>query len=313
MAAQAEPDPDFPTLPFPNPEVPGAMDQVLAEAEKNDCDLVLAHDPDADRLGAAVRRAKGDYVVLNGNEIGALLASHVLAHTRAKAPLVVSTVVSSRLVQRIAEARGARYADALTGFKWIANEAMRIERAEKRQLVLGCEEALGYTVGSVVRDKDGIGAGLTLAEMAVALKLRGETLLDELARLRERHGHFVSRQRSVTLEGSAGAKEIDEAMRRLRRKPLWRIGAEHVAAIWDLADGSYRRSDGSHETRDRLRGNVFVYDLDDGGRIAVRPSGTEPKLKLYLEVVETKGGSRTAAERLDVAEADLLRVAGLDG
>lgn len=274
---QAEPDGDFPTVSFPNPEEPGALDCVLAVAAENDCPLVLVNDPDADRLGAAVRDRDGRYVVLNGNEIGVLLAHYVLSRTTETKPLVVSTIVSSRMVSKMCAELGVRYQDTLTGFKWIANEAMRIEREEGCRFVFGYEEALGYTVGTVVRDKDGIGAGLVLAEMAAGLADDGETLLGELKRLRERFGFFASRQKAIALTGADGAKMIDAAMRRLR----------------------------DHLTSARVDNGVLVDDLDDGGRIAVRPSGTEPKLKLYLEVVDRL----RAEEKLDAIEDDLLKIA----
>jgi phosphomannomutase len=286
---QAEPDPDFPTVSFPNPEEPGALDLLLETARENDCHLALAHDPDADRLGAAVRSRPGDYVVLNGNEIGVLLAHHVLSHTKAPKPLVVSSVVSSRMLSKMASALGVRYQDTLTGFKWIANEAMRIESEEGRQFVFGYEEALGYTVSTLVRDKDGIGAGLVLAEMAAGLHTVGKTLLDALEGLRRRYGLFASRQRSVTLEGASGSQKIAEAMERLRRNRPRAVELDS--------------------------GNVLVEDLADGGRVAVRPSGTEPKIKFYLEVVEPYGdpdqARERAARRLEALQEELLTASGL--
>ena len=298
VADQAKPDPSFPTVAFPNPEEPGALDRLLAVAKTNDCDLALAHDPDADRLGAAVRRGPGDFVVLNGNELGVLLAHHVLSHTRETKPLVVSTLVSSRMLSKMASSLGVRYLDTLTGFKWIANEAMRVEAEEGVRFVFGYEEALGYTVGTVVRDKDGIGAGLALAEMAAELRAQGLTLLDALAGLRRQHGYFASQQRNLTLEGVEGARRIEEAMERLRREPRTRLGDETVRSFHDRRDGS-----------------VLLYDLEDGGRVAVRPSGTEPKIKFYLEVVEPydtpEKAEERAGRRLLALENALLAASGL--
>jgi phosphomannomutase len=295
---QAQPDPAFPTVSFPNPEEPGALDRLLAVAKTNDCDIALAHDPDADRLGAAVRRGPGDFAVMNGNELGVVLAHHLLSHCREKKPLVVSTLVSSRMLAKMAAALGVRYLDTLTGFKWIANEAMRVEAEEGVRFVFGYEEALGYSVGTVVRDKDGIGAGLALAEMAGELRAQGRTLLDALAELRRRYGYFASRQRSLTLEGAEGRRRIEGAMERLRKESRARIGAERVRSFRDLRDG-----------------NVLVYDLEDGGRVAVRPSGTEPKIKLYLEVVEPYDAPERAHERasrrLAALEEYLLAASGL--
>jgi phosphomannomutase len=303
---QGEPHPDFPTTPFPNPEEAGTLDRVLEVARESGSELVLVNDPDADRLGAAVRSASGDYVVLNGNEIGVLLGSHVLAHTRETRPLVVSTVVSSRMLSRMAASEGVRYQDTLTGFKWIANEAMRIEAEEGVDFVFGYEEALGYTVGRVVRDKDGIGAGLVLAEMAAHLRTKGKTLLDALSELRRRHGFFASRQKNLTLAGSEGARRIEEAMTRLRKRRPSTLAGERIARIQDL-----------REVSEPAPSDVLLYDLDDGGRVAVRPSGTEPKIKFYLEVVEPydepEAAEARAARRLGAIEAAILEAAGLAG
>ena len=284
---QAEPDGDFPTVSFPNPEEPGALDLVLALAGEHDCPLVLVNDPDADRLGAAVRDRDGRYVALSGNEIGTLLAHYILSRTKEEKPLVVSTIVSSRMVQKMCSELGVRYEDTLTGFKWITNEAMRIEAEEGCRFVFGFEEALGYAIGADVRDKDGISAGLLLAEMAAGLAAGGQTLLDELARLRERYGFYVNRQTSFTLTGTEGAAKIREAMRLL---------------LEDERDHS-----ASEQVERHVREDVLIYDLEDGGRIAVRPSSTEPKLKFYLEVV-----GNDAESRLDAIEEDILRAAGLD-
>ncbi len=298
VADQAQPDPSFPTVSFPNPEEPGALDRLLEVAKANECDVALAHDPDADRLGAAVRRGPSDFIVLNGNELGVLLAHHVLSRTPETRPLVVSTLVSSRMLSTMARARGARYLDTLTGFKWIANEAMRVEREEGVRFVFGYEEALGYTVGTVVRDKDGIGAGLALAEMASERRARGETLLDALSELRRRHGYFASRQRSFTLDGVEGERRIEEAMERLRSEPRTRFGTEPVRSFHDRRDG-----------------NLLLYDLEDGGRVAIRPSGTEPKIKFYLEVVEPYDDPALAQDRastrLAALETELLSASGL--
>ena len=287
VSQQAEPDGDFPTVSFPNPEEPGALDLVLALADAKDCSLVLVNDPDADRLGAAVRARDGRFVTLSGNDIGTLLAFYILSHTPEPKPLVVSTLVSTRMVQKMCSVLGVRYADTLTGFKWIANEAMRIETEEGCRFVFGFEEALGYAIGSEVRDKDGISAALVLAEMVAGLAAEGRTLLDELERLRERFGRYVNRQTSFTLTGAEGAVKIREAIERL-----------HANERTSLASLRFER---------HVRDGVLIYDLEDGGRVAVRPSGTEPKLKFYLEAV---GSDATA--RLDAVEADILRAAGLE-
>ncbi len=288
VASQAVPDPEFPTVSFPNPEEPGALDLVLAHAKANDCSLILVNDPDADRLGVAARGADGDFTVLNGNEIGVLLAHHVLTTTRVKKPLVLASVVSSRMLSVMAAALGARYEDTLTGFKWIANEAMRLEFEEGCHFVFGYEEALGYTIGTVVRDKDGLSAALVMAELASTLESRGETIQDQLRYLSERFGVFTTRSKSVTLDGPSGAARIDAAMAALRSQSVTSIGGEAVETFADLA------------LEERMSSNVLLYDLRGGGRVAVRPSGTEPKIKFYLEVVGPDARSRLQAMEDDI-------------
>ncbi len=302
VQAQATPDGDFPTVAFPNPEEPGALDLVLALAREQGCDLVLAHDPDADRLGVAVRDDAGEYRVLTGNEIGVLLGYHVLRHTSGPERLVVSTLVSSRQLIEMATAMGANATETLTGFKWIANEALRLE-GEGRRFVFGYEEALGYCCGTVVRDKDGIGAGLVLTEMAAEYRARGKTLLDALAEIRTRFGVFVSESKSVTLTNAPD--RIEGAMARLRASTSTAFGDAVITEREDLMQAADLRR----------RGNVLRFELADGGRVAVRPSGTEPKIKFYLETRETGDvddalvrGRRKLARLLAAVRAE----AGLD-
>ncbi|MBK8010045.1 MAG: phospho-sugar mutase [Deltaproteobacteria bacterium] len=322
VAEQEAPNGDFPTLPFPNPEEPGAMDKVLALARAEKCDLALVHDPDADRLGAAAFDAAiDDYRVLTGNEIGVLLADHLFRNDLGGERLVVSTIVSSRLLERMAAAHEVRYAETLTGFKWIADEAQRLQALHPVRFVLGYEEALGYSVGPIVHDKDGISAGLVLAEMAADEKRSalGSTLFDALRRIRRRFGYYVGRQRSVTLAGVDGRRAMDVAMDRLRAVSPVLFGADAgVISTWDVATGTRIGADGQRTEVKRLPADVLVFDLQDGGRVAVRPSGTEPKLKFYFEVVEIwpkgedpKDTEARGAARLDRLEASMLHAAGL--
>ena len=287
---QSQPDGDFPTVSFPNPEEPGALDRVVALADEHRCDLVLAHDPDADRLGAAVR-VDDRYEVLTGNEIGVLLGHHILEHTSGADRLVVTTLVSSRQLSHMAAARDVAAAETLTGFKWIANEALRLE-AEGRRFVFGYEEALGYCCGTVVRDKDGIGAGLVLAEMAADYRRRGLTLIDALTEIRERFGTFVAESHSVTL-----AKEPDRivaAMARLRAFSGSSFGDTVIERREDLAEA----------TDVRRQSDVLLFEMAEGGRVAVRPSGTEPKIKFYLEV----GQDGEVAAAVEKGRAKLRRL-----
>ncbi|MEV5435680.1 phospho-sugar mutase [Streptomyces sp. NPDC052682] len=260
VAEQAEPDPDFPTVAFPNPEEPGAMDLAFAQARETGPDLVIANDPDADRCAVAVRDGD-DWRMLRGDEVGALLAAHLVR--RGATGTFAESIVSSSLLGRIAGKAGLRHTETLTGFKWIA-------RAEG--LRYGYEEALGYCVDpDGVRDKDGITAALLITELASVLKEEGRTLLDLLDDLAVEHGLHATDQLSVRVQDLS---LIAAAMRRLREQPPTRLGGLTVTRSEDLTQGT-----DTLPPTDGLR-----YTLD-GARVIVRPSGTEPKLKCYLEVV----------------------------
>ena len=296
--SQADPDGAFRTVSFPNPEEPGAMDRVLALAAEAGAELVLANDPDADRLAAAVPDPSGrGYRMLSGNEIGALLADDAIEHaaTGGRRKLVVTTVVSSSLLSRMARDRDVAYRETLTGFKWIADEAIRAEK-DGFAFVFGYEEALGFTVGPLVRDKDGIGAALRLAELARFLKTGGMTLLDRLDDLLVAHGLSHQVQWSVVLPGAEGRARIDAAMAQLRSSPLGRIGTSPVVRVLD-AEAGEERLRGERRPSGLPRADVLSFQAEDGARLTVRPSGTEPKIKFYLELVGE------ARERKDVAPA----------
>ncbi|MET9056479.1 phospho-sugar mutase [Streptomyces antibioticus] len=261
VAEQAEPDPEFPTVSFPNPEEPGAMDLAFAKAAETDPDLVIANDPDADRCAVAVKGRDGAWRMLRGDEVGSLLAAHLVA--RGARGTFAESIVSSSLLGRIAEKAGLPYEETLTGFKWIA----RVEG-----LRYGYEEALGYCVDPEgVRDKDGITAALLITELASELKERGRTLLDLLDDLSVEHGLHATDQLSVRVQDLT---VIARAMERLRTNPPASLGGLAVTRAEDLTRGTE-----TLPPTDGLR-----YTLD-GARVIVRPSGTEPKLKCYLEAV----------------------------
>ncbi len=311
---QAEPDGRFPTVAFPNPEEAGAMDMVLALAKAKDAELVLANDPDADRLAVAVRDASGEYVQLTGNEVGCLLGHYLLDQGPAgDRRLVVNTIVSSPMLGAIARAHGARWEQTLTGFKWIANRA-RERAAEGARFVLGYEEALGYTVGSLVRDKDGIGTAVVVADLAAWCKSREKSLLDELEESWRRYGMYLSRQVSKVLPGSEGAEQIRAIMSRVREAPPAKIGDCAVTAVLDLERGERRSASGEVAPSGYPKGDVIALELEGDHRVMLRPSGTEPKIKFYFDVrVElTRGESVDAARARGEALIEQL-VAGLGG
>ena len=283
---QFEPDPDFPTVRFPNPEEAGAMDLAIALAQRTGANLVLANDPDADRLAVAVPDPRGGHRLLSGNEIGLLLTEYLLAHDPQKGDrLVLSTIVSTPGARAIVERHGARYDEVLTGFKWIANRAMEIEAKTGARFVLGFEEALGYSVGTTCRDKDGIGAAVIFAELAAHAAARGRTVLDELEAIWRTYGLYLSRQHSVTLEGGEGKARIDAIMDGLRQAPPAAIDGKQVVLSRDYRDGVERDAK-TGETRELTlpSSNVLSFFLEDGTRIIARPSGTEPKIKYYVDV-----------------------------
>lgn len=293
VAEQAEPDPDFPTVAFPNPEEPGAMDLAFAKARETGPDLIIANDPDADRCAVAVK-AGADWRMLRGDEVGALLAEHLVR--RGARGTFAESIVSSSLLGRIAGKAGLPYEETLTGFKWIA----RVEG-----LRYGYEEALGYCVDpDGVRDKDGITAALLITELASELKEEGRTLLDLLDDIAVEYGLHATDQLSVRVEDLS---VIANAMRRLREQPPTELAGLAITKSEDLTKGTDQLP-----PTDGLR-----YTLD-GARVIVRPSGTEPKLKCYLEVVVPVGthddlpaAHAKATELLTAIKRDLSAAAGI--
>ncbi len=306
---QAEPDGAFPTVAFPNPEEKGALDLAIALAKREDAPLILANDPDVDRLALAVRGPGGAYVQLTGNQVGALLGHYVLTEGAGGGErLVLASLVSSPLLGVIAAALGVRYEETLTGFKWIANRAIEIERETGARFVFGFEEALGYTVGTVVRDKDGISAAVIAAELTAGLRAQGKTLLDQLETLARRYGLFVSGQRSLTMPGADGLAAIGAIMKRLREAPPARIGAWEVLAVGDYEAGRRVARDGTVTPIKLPPSNVLAFHLEGGSRVMARPSGTEPKIKFYFDLREpiAEGEAVAAAEvRAERKMADL--------
>ena len=302
VAAQAEPDPDFPTVTFPNPEEPGALDLALADARRLGADLVLASDPDGDRLAVAVPDPAAGWRMLTGDQVGALLGASLIRaslldrtadQAAPQARLVASTVVSSTLLSKIAAAAGVRYAETLTGFKWIARAADGIPGA---RFVFGYEEALGYEVGDVVRDKDGIGAALAMLRLAGEAKSEGRSVLGVYDDLERAHGVHLTSQ--LTLRTADQARVMSE----LRSSPPAGFGDEPVSGLTDLAGSATADAPGVAVPR----ADVLIFRLP-GAQVVLRPSGTEPKIKCYVEIVEPLAGRSLGAAR----EAAAKRLAPL--
>lgn len=304
VAEQAQPDPDFPTVAFPNPEEPGALDLALAAAAESGADIVLANDPDADRAAvAALDPDTGAWRMLRGDEVGALLGAHVVARLTAstgdepQAGVFANSIVSSRLLSRIAATAGYAHEETLTGFKWISRVP---------GLIYGYEEALGYCVApELVRDKDGISAAVLIAEFAAAAKAEGRTIFDTLDDLYLVHGLHASDQLSIRV---ADLGLLDAMMNRLRVNPPEAFGGSAVEVFTDLAEGS----DALPPT------DGLQYLTRDLTRVIIRPSGTEPKLKCYLEVIqavesaaELPAARQAARTSLDEVLGDVREALGL--
>jgi phosphomannomutase len=317
VAAQAEPDPDFPTVAFPNPEEPGALDLALADARRLGAELVVASDPDGDRLAVAVPEAADggarspaacDWRVLTGDQVGALLGASLLERTAAQAApgarLVASTIVSSTLLAKIAAAAGVRYAETLTGFKWIARAA---DGRPGTRFIFGYEEALGYEVGDVVRDKDGIGAALAMLWLATSAKATGRSVVEVYDALETAYGVHLTSQ--LTLRTAEPAK----VMSLLRTDRPVEFGGEPVVGIADLSDGREDPSGTAPQYPSTPQypsapqypplpaADVLIFRLP-GARVVLRPSGTEPKTKCYIEITEPLAGRSLAAARHAAAQ-----------
>ncbi|MDO5060234.1 MAG: phospho-sugar mutase [Actinomycetaceae bacterium] len=300
VAEQHDPDPDFPTVTFPNPEEPGALDLSYKLASEVDADIILANDPDADRCSAAIRDASSatGWRQLTGDEVGSLLGEQTAAmHTGDKSAVLANSIVSSQLLEQIAAHHGVSYRATLTGFKWIS----RVEG-----LVFGYEEALGYCVDpQFVRDKDGISACLRLATMAAQRKAAGSSLQDALDDLARRHGLYATAPLSIRV---ADLSLIKQGMANLRAGSVTSLAGEPVSSVVDLAEGSEQLppTDG------------LVFRTAAGDRVIARPSGTEPKLKCYLETVipvpegaDMREIRAAAAARLDLIKADMAAALGI--
>ncbi len=292
---QAEPDPDFSTVKYPNPEEHEAFTLALDLAQKVRADIVLGTDPDADRLGVAVRDEKGEYVILTGNQIGALMIDYILEMRKFNGSLpangiVVKTIVTSRLGVEIAKKYGVGYLDVLTGFKYIGEKIKEYYEDGSYTFLFGYEESCGFLIGDYVRDKDAVQACLIAAEMAAYYKTRKMSLLDRLQQLFEEYGYYREEVVSFTLQGIEGQERIGRIMDFLRENAPEVVGGINIAVVKD-----YLKPTGLPKA------NVLHYTLEDGSWFCVRPSGTEPKLKIYFSVVGDSARD---------AEARLVRLRG---
>jgi phosphoglucomutase len=285
---QATPDGNFPTVVYPNPEEKEAMSLALKKAQEIDADLVLATDPDADRVGIAVKNLNGEFVLLNGNQTGSLLVYYLIKawHDAGKLSgkeFIAYTIVTTDLIGQVADHYGVKYYQTLTGFKYIAEVIRGLEG--KEQFIGGGEESYGYLVGDFVRDKDAVASCAMIAEMAAAAKDQGKTLYQLMVSMYQQFKFYKEDLISLTKKGQRGQQEIAEMMQELRQNPPKTINNSPVVEIRDYKAGTIQKPEtGTQESFDMERSNVLQFITADGSKISARPSGTEPKIKFYFSV-----------------------------
>lgn len=310
---QGEPDPDFSTVKSPNPEEHSAFEYAIALGEKEGADLLIATDPDADRLGAAIRLPNGEYQVLSGNQIGAILIHYILeAHQTAKTlpknAVVLKSIVSSELPTAIANSYGVEMMNVLTGFKFIAEKIQQFETDHSHTFMFGFEESYGYLVKPFVRDKDAIQALVLFAEVAAYYKKQGKTLYDALQMIFDTYGYFSEKTISVTMSGQEGSAQIAALMQTFREKAPTHFADVKVIQTEDFKHLTKTFENGTVEMLTTPPSDVLKYVLADDSWIAVRPSGTEPKMKFYIGV---KADSQVAAdEKIEALEAAINEIVG---
>ncbi|MFA0130891.1 phospho-sugar mutase [Vibrio splendidus] len=308
VAEQREPDGNFPTVNFPNPEEKGAMDLVINLAKSVDADIACANDPDADRFAVAVRTddtARTDdasYKMLTGDQVGVLFAHYLLSKPHTKNQLVGNSIVSSTLLEKVAQSHGATYFQTLTGFKWLANIGMQLED-DQNEFLFAYEEALGYTIGTQVRDKDGLSAIVVFAQLVEELKSQGRTVWDLLAQISFEHGVHTNAQRSIALDPDSPS--IGSKLRAAQPKA---INGVAISVIEDLQSSLRFVIGGNTEAINLPSSDVLIYHLEDGTRIIVRPSGTEPKVKVYYETVTKFEGTETYEDTRLRGEEDMNKL-----
>ncbi|MGN1316037.1 MAG: phospho-sugar mutase [Acutalibacteraceae bacterium] len=310
VKAQEKPDGNFPTCPYPNPEIRQVFEEGLKMTEEFPADLMIATDPDCDRVGIAVRD-NGEYKLMTGNEVGAMLCEYLLSQLKEKGklpekPVVVKTIVTTPLISAICKEYGAEMADLLTGFKYIGELVTELdEKGEADRYVLGLEESYGYLTGAHARDKDGVNAAMIICEMAAFYKAQGITLWQFMNSVYEKYGYFFNRLDNYAFEGAAGMQKMADMMESLRNEPPKEINGSKVVWVGDYKTG--KTTDGETGLP---KSNVLSYRMESGDTVIVRPSGTEPKIKIYITA---KANSREEAEKkLSVISDSVKTLLGIE-
>lgn len=307
VGEQVEPDGNFPTVKSPNPENAECFELAVKVAKENQCDLIIGTDPDSDRVGVVVRNQAGEYVTLSGNQVGALLTNYVLSQKRERGELpekgaVVSTIVTTGLLRRICEEYGVDYFATLTGFKFIGEKIHEFEQDGSHEFILGLEESYGYLAGTYARDKDAVVASMLIAEMGVYYSKEGKTLYDALQDLFAEYGYYQEETVSITLKGIDGAERIQKIMEAFRSDLPQEFAGFRVATVNDyLTQISYHNGNQSAVPLS-TKSNVLEFVFENGSSFVARPSGTEPKIKLYfLMRDQTQDGVRSMLDRVKKA------------
>ena len=295
---QEKPDGDFPTVSYPNPEDPKAFELALKLAKEVDADVVLATDPDADRLGVFSKMSNGEYVSYTGNMSALLICEYELSQKKEKGILpnngaIITTVVSSELTKAIAENYGAKVFETLTGFKWIGEKIREFEEKDSYKYLFGFEESYGCLIAPHARDKDGISAVMALCEATAYYKSKGLSLWDQMIKIYEKYGYYKEGQISIVLKGADGAAEIKNKMSKMRANPPKELAGLDVLEVRDYQEHIVKKSNGEIFKTDLPTSNVLYYELSNNSWCCVRPSGTEPKIKFYMGV---KGSTMQDAE-----------------
>ena len=312
VEAQATPDGNFPTVHSPNPEEAAALDMAVKQAEATGADLVIGCDPDADRVGIAVRDLDGKMVLLNGNQTAAVLIDYILARLKESGKLptngfIAETVVTSDLIEKIGDSYGVETKKCLTGFKWIAELIREVEG--KQVYIAGGEESYGYLIGDFVRDKDAISAAVLIAEAAAFEKSRGQSFLKALVNIYVRDGYYLERLISITKKGKSGLEEIQAMIEGYRKTPPTELGGSAVTQIIDYQAATIKNlADGSTTSTNLPKSNFVQFITADGDKVTARPSGTEPKIKFYFSVKAKPTGQEKYLETTNVLNTKIDQI-----
>ncbi|UII56768.1 phospho-sugar mutase [Cytobacillus spongiae] len=310
VAEQEHPDPEFSTVKSPNPEEHAAFELAIRDGKKVNANLLIATDPDADRLGIAVQNHEGEYVVLTGNQTGALLLHYILSEKQRKGTLpsngmMLKTIVTSELGSKVASSFGVKTENVLTGFKFISEKIKDYEATGEHTFLFGYEESYGYLIGDFARDKDAVQAAILATEVCASYEKQGKSLYDALLDLFEEYGYYQEGLRSLTLKGKEGAEKIQQTLASFRNEPLKKLGDLRVAVAEDYLLGLRMTADGKEENISLPKSNVLKYVFEDGSWVCLRPSGTEPKIKFYFGV--NSSSLTESHEKLSALEAEFMK------